>query len=213
MDPLAAGLGILNTGYNLYTNKRDFDYQKAIQQQMFEREDTAIQRRMADLQAAGLNPSLAGGQGAGAGAVVSRSNTNDVDMGSALDMLQAVNQIKLQKQEQENKILENKILSNQKKDAEQNQALNQAKVLKELGFNDIDIQYGPDKNGEWRYTFWYNDEDLRSHHPLSSSNLWKNLDYAEASNSFSSKILEGEAGWQGVQNTIGIIGKLLGIFK
>lgn len=63
-----------NYDYTVSRDQRDFDYQQALQQQMFEREDTAQQRAVADLEAAGLNKNLAAGQGAGAGAVVSRSN-------------------------------------------------------------------------------------------------------------------------------------------
>lgn len=114
-DVLGGITGLVGTGYNLYANKRDFDYQKALQQQLFEREDTAIQRRMADLKAAGINPNLAAGSGAGAGSIVSRSNTNDVNFGAALDTMAAVNQIKLQKQEQKQKKAELDILDKEKK--------------------------------------------------------------------------------------------------
>lgn len=91
--------GLVNTGYNIWSNKRDFDYQKALQQQIFEREDTAIQRRMNDLKAAGINPNLAAGSAASPGSVVGRSNTPDVNIGSVLDYLQANNILKQQKEQ------------------------------------------------------------------------------------------------------------------
>ena len=56
---------------NYEFQRENFDYQKALQQKIFEREDTAVQRRRADLEAAGLNPNLAAGSPAGAGSVVS----------------------------------------------------------------------------------------------------------------------------------------------
>lgn len=52
---------------------KNFGYQQALQNQIFAREDNAIQRRAADLQAAGLSKTLAAGSGAGAGSVVSTS--------------------------------------------------------------------------------------------------------------------------------------------
>lgn len=51
----------------------NFNYQKNLQQQLFGREDNAIQRRALDMQNAGLSKTLAAGDGAGAGSVVSTS--------------------------------------------------------------------------------------------------------------------------------------------
>jgi len=61
------GLGVLN--YN--QQKANLRYQKSIQQQAWEREDNATQRRVADLKAAGLSPTLAAGSAAQASAPIS----------------------------------------------------------------------------------------------------------------------------------------------
>lgn len=68
----------LSTGYGIYTDQRNYNaqkswlnYQKQLQQQIFAREDNAVQRRAKDMKAAGFSPYLAAGNAAGAGTVVS----------------------------------------------------------------------------------------------------------------------------------------------
>ncbi len=56
---------------NFKLQKDELAYQKDLQKIMFAREDNAVQRRVADLKAAGLSPTLAAGSSANAGSVVS----------------------------------------------------------------------------------------------------------------------------------------------
>ena len=66
----AVGSSVLGQYLNYENQKDALEWQKDIQQTIFNREDTSIQRRVADLQAAGLSPVLAAGQGAGTGGTV-----------------------------------------------------------------------------------------------------------------------------------------------
>lgn len=63
--------GIATAGVNYANQQEALEYQKKLQQQVFEREDTSVERRAADLQKVGLSKTLAAGDGASAGSVVS----------------------------------------------------------------------------------------------------------------------------------------------
>nr|QJB19355.1 MAG: DNA pilot protein [Microvirus sp.] len=72
------GLGVIDIANQFYWSKknydlqeRTYDYNKALQSLIFAREDNSVQRRVADLKAAGLSPVLAAGSGAGTGAAIS----------------------------------------------------------------------------------------------------------------------------------------------
>lgn len=80
-----AGIGLGTNIYNakqqkelnekqLALSREQFEYNKQLQQKIFEREDNAVQRKSEDLLKAGINPMLAGNTGgASAGAIVGSS--------------------------------------------------------------------------------------------------------------------------------------------
>ena len=58
---------------NFQLQQNAYDYERELQQDIFSREDTAVQRRALDLEAAGLSKTLAAGSGANAGAAINVS--------------------------------------------------------------------------------------------------------------------------------------------
>lgn len=87
---------------NIKFQEENLEYQKALQQQIFEREDTAYQRKVQDLINAGINPAVAStGSGSNAGSIVNtqalhndmRHQAPQFNFGSVIDTLKSLKQI------------------------------------------------------------------------------------------------------------------------
>lgn len=109
---IGAGTGIYNAiqndkvaKENLALQKEHFQYQKDLQKQIFEREDTAVQRRVKDLEASGFSKWLATGQSAGAGSVVSTSapqrQRQNLDLSQAIQGIYSVGEMMYNLKQQE----------------------------------------------------------------------------------------------------------------
>lgn len=135
---IGAGASLVGQGINFFSQKKandaniaaqnaNLDYQKAVQQQTWQREDTAWQRAVQDIQKTGMSP-LALSGGAGAGQVVSTTATQSqapqIDAGAVANSaanvtaaIQADKQLKLQTKQMENTVKQQEI-ENKMKQAE-----------------------------------------------------------------------------------------------
>lgn len=90
--PIMQGIGLYQNEKNFQQQSELLEYQKALQERIFEREDTAFQRHLKDVNAAGFSPLAALGSSSGAGQAVSMSAPQR-DIGAYVQMAAAQNQL------------------------------------------------------------------------------------------------------------------------
>lgn len=149
-----------NTAYDIYNNERNYnmqvanlDYQKRVQNIQWMREDTALQRRIADAEKAGINKNAVVGNGASSSVVSTTAPYHDstqlgqINLGNLLDTM---NQVEIYKQQKINTEIaglsaKNEALNNAIKIQELDMAENDAYIKrldKEYAQMDFDFDTG-----------------------------------------------------------------------
>lgn len=112
MDIAGSAGKVYNSVVNPY-DREDTAYERSLQQTIFEREDNATQRKVADLEKAGLSPILATGAGANAGQAISARHEGDANpleaVNFVMNMKQNMANLAHTKADQERIDLQNKI--------------------------------------------------------------------------------------------------------
>lgn len=132
--------GLAQSGLNYASQYQNLDYQKKLQQQIFEREDNAVQRRVADLKSAGLSKTLAAGDGAGAGSVVSTSAPKSTfmdDLINGISLAQSQADLKAREVETENALIQGRAMEESILSEQLNRDYTRAKLSLELGKLDM----------------------------------------------------------------------------
>lgn len=125
MNPLDLIGNLFKTGYNIYQDQRDYNYQKNLQKELFERDDNAIQRRMLDAQKAGINPLFA--IGSGVGGVTSAGTISSKPLS-----------------------LDSNFFANQQLKSQEKQAMEQEKKKREIEMKQMEINLRAGKIANWQ---------------------------------------------------------------
>lgn len=136
---LVGGLNNSVLGWaNFNEQKKNNKYQKELQKQIFEREDNAWQRAIADIKSAGLSPTVLTG-GAGTGGIVGTSapQFSGSGIGAVLDGIQAVQQME-----------QTKATTKQIKESTRTQQKEQEKLDKEIDKIDNDMKLQNERQPE-----------------------------------------------------------------
>lgn len=131
---------------NYQLQKDQYEYQKNLQRIMFGREDNAVQRRVADLKAAGLSPTLAAGSAASSGPVVStQTPQKESDLSAYLAIAQIGTMLANQQKAQTEADIARQSLA-QAKIQTQASALSKELLGNQVAMSNLDKKYYLDRN-------------------------------------------------------------------
>ena len=130
---------------NLSLQQQNLDYQKYVQGITWNREDNAVQRRVADLKAAGLNPVLAAGSAANSGPIVSTQapQRESITLGNKTELLNAAMNLLRMKQDISTSVAQQKYLEAQKNQSDSATKLNDIQTA--IKTHDLSIYNGTGK--------------------------------------------------------------------